>query len=280
MPYFKTFCKLVRISIYIISVIREFINNFIYMLMATKIVRLYSCRDEELPTICDLAAFSFTRDLADFTTYSPKFKNGYLDSFITSSANAKDVIEPKSETLERTASTARLYSALDSLIDPIKRIIGYLHLAHEKLNISANEFGLSQLRDSITARDPEGAVKNLHVVNSNIRKYKDALMEQGLTETLMELCISASAIIGKEKNTQYAILTNRKGIVQNNLTLFNDLYKHLLEILATGKILYRAKDPVKLQEYTFNQLKKQVRLISKPVSKKNTGVNKKDDAAK
>ncbi len=244
--------------------------------MAINFVRLYSCRDEELPTICDLAAFSLTRDLADFTTYSPRFKNGYLESFMTTIGNARDVIEPKSETLERTASTARLHSALVSLNDPIKRVGGYLNLAHEKLNISPAEFGLNDLRDSITALDQEGASKKLHVVNSNIRKYKDVLMEQGLTETMIELFISAASVFTKEKNSQYAILTNRKGIVQNNLTLFNDLYKQLLEILATGKILY-GKDPVKLQEYTFNQLKKQVRLTSKPVSKKNSGTKKDDD---
>jgi len=248
--------------------------------MATSFVRLYNCRDEELPTICDLAAFSFTRDLADFTAYSPKFKNGYLENFLTTIANARDVIEPKSETLEHKASTARLHSAMVSLNDPIKRLGGYLNLAHEKLNISAAEFGLNHLRDSITDFDQEGASKSLHVVNSNIRKYKAALMEQGLTETMIELFISAASIFIKEKNSQYAILTNRKGIVQNNLTLFNNLYKQLLEILSTGKILY-GKDPAKLQEYTFNQLKKQVRITTKPVSKKNSGKkNDNDEPAK
>ena len=247
--------------------------------MTTNFVRLYSCRDEELPTICDLAAFSLTGDLVDFTNYSPKFKNGYLESFLTITANARDVIEPKSETLERTASTARLHSALVSMTDPIKRLGGYLNLAHEKLNISPAEFGLNHLRDSINARDQEGASKNLHVVNSNIGKYKDALMEQGLTEAMIELFISAAAVFAKEKNSQYAILTNRKSIVQNNLTMFNDLYKQLLEILSTGKILY-GKDPAKLQEYTFSQLKKQVRQTSKPVSKKKSGGNKKDDETK
>jgi len=237
------------------------------MPMATKIVRLYSCRDDELPTICELAAFSLKRDLVDFTNYSPKFNNGYLESFLTMIANARNVIEPKSETLERTASTARLHSALVSLIDPIKRLGGYLNLAHAKLNISSAEFGLYNLRDSIIALDQEGASKNMHVVSSNIMKYKVVLMEQGLTEPMIELFISAAAIFAKEKNSQYAILVNRKSIVQSNLTLFNDLYKQLLEILATGKILY-AKDAAKLQEYTFSQLKKQVRLTSKPVSKK------------
>lgn len=244
--------------------------------MTTNFVRLYSCRDEELTAICDLAAFSLERDLVDFTNYSPKFNEGYLNSFIAAAAIAKDVIEPKSETLERMASTARLYSALDSLIDPISRLSGYLNLAHEKLNISSAEFGLVKLRESANARDPEGAVKSLHVVNSNIAKFRDALISQGLSQELIELLKSAGAIIGREKHDQYAILTNRKGVVQFNVGMFNDLYKQLIEILATGKILYK-KDPAKLQEYTFNQLKKRVRLTTKPVSKKNSRKKTDDD---
>ena len=70
------------------------------MLMATNVVRFYSCRDEELSTICDLAAFSLEHDLIDFTDQSPRFKNGYLESFMTTIANARDVIEPKSVVLE------------------------------------------------------------------------------------------------------------------------------------------------------------------------------------
>jgi len=245
--------------------------------MATKLTRLYSCRDEELPIICDLAAISLERDLVDFTNYSPKFNVGYLAGFKTNTANAMIVAEPKTETLEHMASTTRLYSALDSLLDPISRLSGYLNLAHEKLNISAAEFGIVKLRECIASRDPEGALKNLHIVNSNIAKYRDLLVIQGLTRELIDQLIAASGNIGLGKHEQYAILTNRKGLVQFNVTKSNDLYKQLQEILYTGKILYRKKDPAKLQEYTFSQLKKRVRLTSKAISKKNPDKKKDDD---
>jgi len=45
------------------------------------------------------------------------------------------------------------------------------------------------------------------------------------------------------------------------------LYDQLKEILTAGRILYMATDPAKLQEYTFEDLKKRVRRASKPGKK-------------
>ena len=58
-------------------------------------------------------------------------------------------------------------------------------------------------------------------------------------------------------------MSNRKAIVQNNLGLFNSLYEQLTELLRVGKILYKATDAVKAQEYTFTSLLKQVRITAK-----------------
>ena len=55
--------------------------------------------------------------------------------------------------------------------------------------------------------------------------------------------------------------------MQSNLGLLNGLFDQLNEILIAGKILYKATDPAKLQEYTFEDLKKRVRRASKPGKK-------------
>jgi len=51
----------------------------------------------------------------------------------------------------------------------------------------------------------------------------------------------------------------------------------LTEILSVGKILYKATNPAKLQEYTFTDLKKRVRVVSKPENKEkeSTSTNEK-----
>lgn len=48
-------------------------------------------------------------------------------------------------------------------------------------------------------------------------------------------------------------------IVQENTGLLNGLFEQLTEIFNVGKILFKATDPVKLKEYTFSELLKQVR---------------------
>jgi len=55
--------------------------------------------------------------------------------------------------------------------------------------------------------------------------------------------------------------------VQSNLGLLNGLFDQLTDIFTAGKILYKATDSAKLQEYTFEDLKKRVRRASKPEKK-------------
>lgn len=234
--------------------------------MATDFSREYNCKDEELPVICKFTAFSLRRDLPEFTAYSPKFNEQYLSGFESSNAKATDVIDPKSETMERKASTAKLYLELDKLVDPINRLRGYLGISDAGLAVNAADFGLTDLRRSITSRDAEKAIRSLHLVNANIAKYKDQLMARGLTEELIGQFVTAADTIAKVKQNQYEILIKRKSIVQSNMALLNSLHGQLTEILTVGKILYKATNPAKLQEYTFSDLKKRVRLVSKPAS--------------
>ena len=232
--------------------------------MAQNQSRDYNCKDEELPVICRFAAFSLKRDLADFTAFSPKFNEAYAAAFETKIAAVSEVVEPKSETLELKTITGRLYGTLDGLIDPINRLSGYIALAKANLTISAADFGITQLRKGINTRDAEGAIKSLHTVNANIAKFNVILGAQGLTEELSNLFVTAATSIAADKQRQYEIVSNRKTIVQNNVALFNGLFEQLSEICTVGKVLYKTSNTVKLQEYTFNELKKRVRRTTTP----------------
>lgn len=234
--------------------------------MSTENARSYSCRDAELTAICNFVVFSLKRDLADFTGFSPKFNAAYISDFENAIAAASEVIEPKSETLERKMITQRLYNTMDGLIDMINRFSAYIKMA--RLPINATEFGISALRKSVKSRDAEGAIQNLRTVSSNIAKYKDLLAAQGLTEELSAQFATAGNSIAMDNQKQYEIASNRKNIVQNNLDLLNGLYEQLIEILNVGKILYMQSDPdgyreAKVEEYTFRKLKSNVRMMAK-----------------
>ena len=244
--------------------------------MTNNQTRDYSCKDEELPIICNYTAFSLKRDLPEFTTYSPRFKQEYVDGFESKITAVTELIEPKSETVELKIITDRLYTTMDSMISPVNYLTGYIEMAQETLKISPADFGLKALRKGINTRDAENVIKNLHTINTNIRKHQAILTEQGLSEDLTARFITAYASIATDKQIQYKIISNRKNTVQKNLGMLNELYAQFTEILRVGKILYKDTDAAKLKEYTLNEQKKRVRRTSNPENG-NTSKLKKGD---
>ena len=238
--------------------------------MAAPFARKYSCKDEELPRICYFAAFSFKRDLADFNAYSPLFDDKYYNSFIGKIAVVTELVEPKSEIIEQRIITERFYSIMDSMIDPINRLTGYVEMVEASLKHTPTDFGLTELREGIYKKDTENVIKNLHTVNENIGKHKEILTTKGLKEELIGKFASAYTQVSDDKQKQFEIGSNRQNIVQNNLGELNGLYDQLTEILSKGKMLYKFTDPAKLKEYTFSELKKRVRKVNKPVSDEST----------
>jgi len=243
------------------------------MIMNT-INRMYNCKDEELPVICKFSAFSFKRDVTDFTTYSQKFVDPYVIGYDAKIAVVSELVEPKSETVALKTITDRLYNTMNGLIDPINKLTGYIELAEDTIKISPVDFGLSELRKGIIAKDAESVIKSLHTINVNVIKYNDILTQQGFTAELGAKFTAAIVSVADDKQKQYEITSHRKGLVQNNLSLLNDLYKQLKQILRVGKILYRHKDAAKLKDYTFSELKKNVRKTAKSSGTPVSGENK------
>ncbi|MDR2680885.1 MAG: hypothetical protein LBC47_08775 [Tannerella sp.] len=232
--------------------------------------RNYNCKNEELPVICGYAAFTLRRDLKDFQNYSPKFSEDYAAGFEVKITAATELVNPKTETAESKAITARMYATADGLIDSLNRLEGYLKLAKAQIPVSAADFGIPVLRKKINRRDTEGVLQNLRLVTSNVYKYNQPLTVAGLNDSLMAHLENAAASIAADNIAQYEILTRRIELVKNNVYVLNDLYAQLTEICEIGKILYKQKAPEKVKEYTFNYLLKKVRHDSKNTTDKNT----------
>jgi hypothetical protein len=231
--------------------------------MNTTVSRLYNCKDEELVPISRFVLFSLKRDQVDFFSYSANFKPEYVTALEAKITEVSDLMEPASELLARKLITDRLYTTMTGLITPINRLSGYVTLAQKTLGVTPADFGITGLRKSITNGDAEGVAKNLHLIISNITTYKVMLMQQGLTEDLMNELSASATSIAADKQQQYEITISRKNIIQNNAALLNGLYEQMSEIMTIGKILYKNTDKVKLSEYTFADLLKKVRVVSK-----------------
>ncbi len=81
--------------------------------MITTNVRSYNCKDEELPVIGNKVLFSFKRDQADFSGYSPKFNSNYATELEGKIQTVFDLTVPKSETVQLKVITDGVYTAMD-----------------------------------------------------------------------------------------------------------------------------------------------------------------------
>jgi len=225
--------------------------------------RLYSCKDEELPVICGYTAYSFERDLPDFTAFSSNFSDEYLAGFNTRIKLVEELANPRLITVELKGITKELYGAMDSLIDPINRVAGYMKLAKSEIRITEKDFGLTLLRQKAKSKDAEGVLQNIRIVNANLDKHKEVLLKHGLTDELINHFSTVAKTVATNNQKQYEILSQRSVIVQANMKVFNELAAQFNEICNVGKILYKRKDTLKLKEYTFTELKKRVRNVPK-----------------
>lgn len=229
--------------------------------MGTNVSRDYKAKDEELPVMAGYVAFSLERDLADFQAFSPIFSTDYLTGFRVQTQRVNELIFSATETSRLRIVTQRLYSTMDSLLDPLARISGYLTLAKKNLVSSPSQFGVVALRNKITARDAEGVLKTLRVMNDNIAYHKAILLSVGLSEEMIALLKNAHQSIDADNQEQYKIMSARRELVQANVGILNGLYASMMEICNVGKVLYKTSDPQKLQEYTYTELIKRVRLV-------------------
>lgn len=226
--------------------------------------RNYNCKDIEFLVIVGYTIMSFLRDILFFTKFSKKFTPVYGAELEADLVTAKDLVEPLSEMVEQKAITDRMHACMDGLSESLNWIKGYIDMAGSAMTISIQDFGITDTRKAINTSDIEGVLKGMHTINTNIVKYKVQLVEQGLSEELEQSLIADAASIESDRLRQYTISTNRKTILQDNVEFLNELYTKISEIHRVGKILFKGSDPVKLQEYTYADLVKKVRRVSKP----------------
>lgn len=229
--------------------------------------RNFNCKDEELPVVASFAAYGIKRDLADFSAFSPLFTAGYVTDFETQIASISELLEPASETLAKSQITQHYTATIKGLIKPMDVVSGYLKLAKADLKITDATFGLTAVRKAIDKNDVEGVVDTIHVVLSNIAAYKAPLAAKGLTDEFIEGLKGASLSLAADRQQQMEMTSNRRSIVQNNISVFNAVWEQTSEILKIGKVLYKGTDPAKLADYTYAQLLNKVRQVSKGTPK-------------
>jgi hypothetical protein len=213
--------------------------------------RSYNCKDEELPVICRNALICMKRDLTDFIAFSPVFSEAYVADFEEKINLVDELVCPKIEVSELKQITRRLYETMDSLIDPIAKIRGYLLLAKKTIGVSAKDFGLALLSRKISDRNAEGTRLNLLLVVEYLEKYRVQLHAFGFSDSIIDQFNEAASSIMEDNQIQFNIINNRKAIVQMNMPVLNNLYTQLMDVLTVGKLLYKNVNNFKNKEYSF-----------------------------
>jgi hypothetical protein len=222
----------------------------------------YRCNNEELPVIGGFVAFNLKRDLTDFATFSPKFDGDYVTAFEAKIKKCSELISSKEETAKLKVITSRMYSTMDGVTGVINRLTIYIRMAKTDIPISTVDFCIPALRKAIRRRDAEAVLQNMHIMNNCISQYKDILINQGFSDSAINLLTSAIVSIHDDNQKQYEIVTNRKELVQNNMELFNDLYAQIIGICEIGKTIFKGNTK-RVKDYTFSELMKQVRTVYK-----------------
>jgi hypothetical protein len=224
------------------------------------VLRIYNCKNEEVPVIGRFLVYPLRRDIKEFSAFLPKiFTNDYIVVFEQKIEDVNNLINPQAETVELKDATNHMYLVMDGLIVPIDMVSGYIKFTKGAIPISVRDFGLTALKQKIRSRDSEGVLKNLRIVNNNLEKYRSQLVGQGFDENIITRFTEALPAIEADNQRQFEIVNRRKEIVENNIGTINDLYKTIIEICNVGKVLYKGKNDLKVKDYTFAELKKNVR---------------------
>lgn len=224
--------------------------------------RNFNCKDEELPVMGGFLCSSLKNHSTLFSGYSPKFSLEYLTGFETQVTIVSDLVNPKDETALRKVITKRIYDTMDDLGDVNYRLEGYIDLAKDNISISPADFGIKVLRKGIKSRDAEKVLNGLKSVINFITTFKEALIEVGATEALLEKYNTAQTKINADKLEQYNLAMNRAGTVQTNVGELNKLYEIMKEVMKFGKIIFK-NDAAKTKEYTYANLLSKVRHVLK-----------------
>jgi hypothetical protein len=226
-------------------------------------LRKYNFKNEEVSMISRFVHSNLKRDLPLFTAFSPRFNEEFLTNLDKQILEANSLIVPRGEIDGMKAATAKLYNTMDSLTEPLNRLSGYLSLAGSTISTSQKDFGIVTLRKKMASRDAEAVVQQLQIINTKIEQNKVALTEIGISEEDITFFVEIRDRLIEENLQQYDVIESRKILRQNYQKVLNELYLTIREICNIGKILFKNKDSVKLQEYTFTQMIKRIRSANK-----------------
>lgn len=221
--------------------------------------RVYKCKWEELPVIAGFLVNSMEADLADFSALSPVFDAAYVTALREKRDAVLALARPQYKTGQLKKVSATLSQQEKALRPMLNRMEGYVRLASGELDVHAQDFGFKALRHNIDQGNDEGVLTQIKTVLQNANRNFVALHGKGMQQSDVDALVAAFETIDTLNNRQNSLMNERSALAVQNVEQGNALWAVLLEVMQTGKALYRGIDDERLKQYTFTALLKRVR---------------------
>jgi hypothetical protein len=247
--------------------------------METKAI--FACRIEELPFLGTLLLNSFTRDEDDFIELSPTYDTPFTTTFTAKVALVEEVVNPEKLTGEMKKLTQKLGTHFANGRNLLNRVEIYIGKAAEEkapLTMAPKDFGIKAVRDEITLKNDEGAVRKLRILESNLKDNLIVLAPKGYSVAVQTELANLIKDLSADSIAQTKKKKDREKLVEENIGEFNTLWKMMTDIMKSGKAIYQKKDKTKVSDYTYDHIIKDVQLKRTTVSKAAKAAKKAADA--
>ena len=232
--------------------------------ITTDTARQFRCRLEELGPLNDMVLAMFKTDQTDFGKASPDYADpDYLRDWNQQTKTFADLVPT---TVRRAADkqvTKTMGQLAKSLRDPLNWLNIRLNRADAKGGLTAgtDDFGLGKVRATISNGDLEGLDGALDHLLALLQTPANAtaLTTQGHAPADTKAFADARQQLSTFNTTQNTNQNAALELTDENTKAGNALWAHIVDVLDTGTLMYKATNPKKARTYAAATLLKRIR---------------------
>ena len=227
--------------------------------------RLFRCRLEELGPLDSMVQAMFTANKADFGKASPDYAAaGYLPGWEEKREAFRELVPIEVRRATDKEVTREMTVLAKKLRDPLNLLNIRLNRAAKKANgltTTVEDFGLGRIRSKISTRDMEGldAALNHQIQLLQTPANEQALAAQGHTADDTAAFTAARTQINAFNVAQNSNQNAALELTEENIRAGNALWEYLVDVLATGNLMYKETNPTKAKTFSMATLLKRVR---------------------
>jgi hypothetical protein len=204
---------------------------------------------EELVPFSRFALESYTADRPKFIVFSPDYGGDHLTICNTKMDAVDKIINPATITSQMKKATRNLYTGYEQALDFIDHIERYVDKAKDGLPVTVKDFEFSKTRKRIHAKDAEGAIEGLKLIEQQAKPHLAILEAKGYVKAKQDELPAIIKTLSDANVLQNSLTNQRANLVQENMGVITEFWDMINDILKSGKTIFK-DDEVKIKEYT------------------------------